>query len=232
MSRFIASPRRLVVPLVSWLLVASVAEAEPVLTFVGGVIAVPNEASTRGWSFDVVDPRGIRLTHLAMFDYRANGLVEPHEVGVWDAEGRLLAAATVPAGVAAPLDETGLFRIVAVPDVVLRPGTGYVIGAFFPEDGFDPPVYRVSNLWVTPLIQYTGGRIGGGPALAYPNVPLDSFFPDYRPSFFGPSFHAVVVPEPSALLLAAAGFGAALGTRWWRRRKQRRRWPPGGLSQG
>ena len=52
--------------------------------------------STVGWSFSVLS--SLDVDGLGFFDFESNGLLAPHQVGLWDSGGTLLASATVTSG--------------------------------------------------------------------------------------------------------------------------------------
>src|SRR5437016_5297222 len=62
----------------------------------------PSFTGTRGWVLNYTPPNSsISITELGVFDNGGDGLVNPHQVGLWLPDGTLLASATVPAGTSA-----------------------------------------------------------------------------------------------------------------------------------
>ena len=55
-----------------------------------------NGPYTLGWQFKV--NTAIDVTALGVFDSGQDGLVESHDVGIWDSTGNLLVSATVQSG--------------------------------------------------------------------------------------------------------------------------------------
>ena len=82
---------------------------------------------TDGWEFSAEKP--LTVTSLGVWDHKNDGLGTEIPVGLWDANGNLLAQATVPAGKAA--DEIDSFRYVSIEPVSLSGGQNYVIGAAY-----------------------------------------------------------------------------------------------------
>jgi hypothetical protein len=81
-------------------LTTSLASADPVLTFSGGLLVPPLDESV-GWRFDVLAP--LTVTALEYFDENGDGLHSAHAVGIWDPSGTLLVTTVIPALTAAPL---------------------------------------------------------------------------------------------------------------------------------
>src|SRR5436309_1918942 len=98
---------------VATLLVTSAAADTPAFTLGTGSGAAPRSFDgTRGWQFGVhtFGPNTIAITQLGIFDSGGDGLLNPHQIGLWRIEGggsqgalTLLASVTVPAGTGAPL---------------------------------------------------------------------------------------------------------------------------------
>ncbi len=156
-------------------------------------------ASTRGYTFDVLAEGGVTVSALSFFDENGDGLGDSHDIGIWNAAGALLASATVPSGTAAPLDETGMFRMVDIPDIVLPLGTGYRVGATFLVGSPDHQA-ETSSPTTIPEIAYIGGAFvnNGLPDLTFPST-------DFSQTLVGGNFSATV-PEPASLgLIGAVG---------------------------
>ncbi|MBC8354395.1 MAG: DUF1566 domain-containing protein [Planctomycetes bacterium] len=97
------------------------------MEFMGGSGGGLQVNATDGWEFAVKTL--VTVTSLGVWDYEADGLNSEIPVGLWDADGELLAKATVPAGTAAP--STDGFRYVAIAPITLRAGENYIIGAAY-----------------------------------------------------------------------------------------------------
>lgn len=192
---------------------ASFAQAAPLsaLTFTGQIFSTATITSTRGYSFNVGNT-GMVATHLSLWDRDGDGLDVAHEVGLWNPSGVLIASATIPAGVAAPLVDG--FRIVDIPDVALPIGDGYVVGGLFVAPTLDNLAFGLTGIVTAPGITYVDGLYinNGIASLTLPTTSLGSGFP-------GGSLlvDTIAVPEPGTLALLGAGFACLLGARCRRR---------------
>jgi hypothetical protein len=171
-----------------------------------------------GWEFTPIRP--IQITKLGYFDANFNGLITAHELGIFAVSGEtLLTSSTIEAGVDAPLEgpaiSGGGFRYVSTTPVVLMPGSNYIIAAtpvgYIDQTASFSATESGQHLETAPDIAYIQGRYNylEPPGLEFPE---DTF----GQSEFGPSFQFVVVPEPSAVVLAATGL--AFGALAFRRR--------------
>lgn len=106
-----------------------VATGTPAIVFdhVGGAGGGLKVNVTDGWEFSTEKP--LTVTSLGVWDYKNDGLGTEVPVGLWDADGNLLAQATVPAGTDA--GEIDSFRYVSIKPVTLVKGRTYVIGATY-----------------------------------------------------------------------------------------------------
>jgi hypothetical protein len=174
-----------------------------------------NQNQSVGWQFNVLT--SLTVTDLEWYDPTRNGLSTEHMVGIWDSAGALLTSALIPAGAAAGLD--GMFRFVLVTPVVLPVGNGFVVGG----ENFAANTDR--------LACGSGGSCDGllaqtlDPRLSFVNATFSLIgtgftdptnFSGAHEGFYGPSFSASAVPEPSSLLLLGS---AALGLAGVIRRK-------------
>jgi len=151
-----------------------------------------NGPFTLGWQFTVNTP--ITVTALGVFDDSQDGLVESHDVGIWNSTGALVTSGTVASGTVDPL--TDQFRYVSA-SALLTPGN-YNIGALW-VDGADPNLFPgdVTGFATIPQITFVQDAFAAGGTLANP---VNTASP--MPSYFGPNFQAgAVVPEPSTILL-------------------------------
>jgi hypothetical protein len=167
----------------------------------GGTAANANQ--TVGWQFNVLSQ--VTATGLEWYDAAGTGLNTAHLVGIWSPAGTLLTSILIPAGVAAPLD--GMFRFQSIAPINLPVGNGYVVGG---------QNFAAS----TDLLACgSGGSCDGllvqsvDPRLAFVNATFSNpggfteptFFSVAHEGFFGPSFSAAAVPEPSSMVLLAIG---------------------------
>jgi hypothetical protein len=172
---------------------------------------------TLGWEFDVTDPAGVLVTHLGIWDNGADGMIESHEIGIWDSAMTLLASGVVPAGTVAPLDVNSLFRLVDISDIVLPQGTGYVVGAFYRAGSPERRTSNVNGLTVDPRIQFTASASSPafGTGLAFPS-PFASPNPILGPSFeisAVPVQEPAPVPEPGTLFILGLGLAGLAAAR-------------------
>jgi hypothetical protein len=184
-------------------------------TFVLGTVSTNPPSSftgTRGWQFWPGSlPNGTFITQLGVFDSGGDGLVNPHQIGLWREQGDvgiLLASATVPAGTAAPL--VGGYRWVPIAPVLIPVGFSalYDVAAQYSAGDADDlvspqPDYTTFTRVISP--QLNGGKLAFGTDLPYPvgfaQPPCEGCIGE---RFWEPNFQYTVVPEPSLLLLVAA----------------------------
>lgn len=177
------------------------AQELPALTFQGEGGNGTSIDSTRGYAFDVSASGGVFVTGLTVYDQGGNGLAEAHQVGLWNSSGLLLASVTVPAGTAAPLDGSGVFREVTLSlPLFLAAGTNYAVGALFMTGSTDLQAINWTSSSTASGIQYVESRFINGPATLT--------FPTSTGAFLGlpgGSFDISAVPEPQTWILLGAG---------------------------
>lgn len=154
-----------------------------------------------GWYFDsAID---ITITSLGVFDQGSDGLLIPHDVGIFRVSDQvLLVSGTVPGGVAGTL--TSQFRYTSISPFALSAGS-YVIVMTMPGDVNDWQMILASAPTTSAPVSYVDSAFGAGSGLSYPNAPPGLF----AAGMFGPNFQFDVaeIPEPSTVLLVAAGLG-------------------------
>ncbi len=202
--------------LVAATFVAASAQADTPAFVLGSVSANPPSSftGTRGWEF--APRRDILITQLGVFDSGGDGLISPHEIGLWRRDpggftGTLLASVTVPAGTDTSL--IGGYRWVSISPVVIRFGSGfYTVGAQYSTGDADDMVtpYPAPFAPDIGLVQ-ANGKVALGSELAFPFAywggPCEGC-PAER--FFEPNFQYTVVPEPSVWFLLPPALGLLL----------------------
>lgn len=171
-----------------------------------------NPPFTLGFSFTVNSD--INVIALGFFDDSQDGLVESHDVGIWDSGGNLLASSTVASGTANPL--TNQFRYVSIAPLLLSAGQSYAIGALF-ASGNDPLIFpgAASNFATDPSITFNQNRFVTGGSLSNPTNSVGN-----DAAYFGPNMLlGSPVPEPGSMaLLTGLGVSGLLAVRRMRRR--------------
>lgn len=133
-----------------------------------------------GWRFTA--NQDIQVTALGFYDDKKNGLIENHDVGIFDLNCNLLARRTVrPTN---PL--TGFFRYRNIPPVILPAGHDYYIAAVTGKENY---AISVTDLIVPPALTFWGYAIYGNTQstsdLHCPNgsAGQQAFHGDFGPSF-------------------------------------------------
>lgn len=153
-----------------------------------------------GWKFHTT--QSLSVNALGVFDYGSDGLVQVHEVGLWDASQVLLATTTVPAGTAATLIDK--FRYSSIATVALDADRDYYIAALYRPN---PDLYigasSGTSISTAPGVEWVSHARTISNSLAFPGTVHSGFSPGY----FGPNFllSPVAVPEPATWTLLATG---------------------------
>ena len=187
--------------LLGWAL-SYAAQAVPVVTLndlVGDATSIPN--FVHGWQFTTNSD--ISVTALGFFDEAQDGLVDAHDVGIFSAAGTLLASATVPSGLAAPL--INQFRYVAIAPLLLASGQTFRIGAIYNTGSDRLIAFNPTGLAIDPAITKSPLRFFVNSAtLADPSGSAAGN------GSFGPNFDFVLAatgaPEINGLSSVALGF--------------------------
>jgi hypothetical protein len=134
-----------------------------------------------GWQFTANNADTI--THVGVWDLQSDGLGGAHEVGIWNSGQVLLASATVPSGITAPLTDD--FRYVAITPVAISAGQTYYIGGLYPTPLTDWVVSGGSATTFNdhPSINWIKEKRKLSSTLVFPSDDAGSF-----PGAFGPNF--------------------------------------------
>lgn len=157
--------------------------------------------STYGWRF-AVGETPLEVTHLGYFDTALDGLIDSHQVGIWDSAGTLVTQGTVPSGTAGAL--VGAYRFTLATPATLDANTTYFIGAHSPQPNdltiaSGPPQIYANE------ISYHTATYSPVSGFSSPNIAYGGSH-----GVFGGNFQFTPVPEPHhyALLtgVGLAGF--------------------------
>jgi hypothetical protein len=192
------------------------AAADPVeaVTFSTATPYVTTGPFSAGFVFSVTVP--IQVTDLGAFDLDGDGLLNTHEVGIYDNNTTdLLASVTVTS--ADPLIDG--FRYAPITPMTLDPSSTYIVAAG-DYDGMNEDsavLVLPADLTVAPGILYYQGAVSQVNAgLHYPTL---GFQPDL--AAFGGSFRYTVAPEPTELELAGTSLLGLLALAWCGRSRTR-----------
>jgi hypothetical protein len=190
----------------------SPAVAEPAVSIsnANSGFLLSNPPFTLGWAFR--PSASIEVTALGIFDdERSAGLLEAHEIGLWNESGDLLAQVTVPAGsVGALVDQ---FRYVQIAGTSLLAGMTYTVGALYTSDS-DGVIFpgEAADFATAAEVAFIENRFAFSPVLANPSGTAGT-----DPGYFGPNFlfeaTAIPVPEPNVLMLTLFALAAVVMVR-------------------
>jgi PEP-CTERM motif len=170
-------------------------------------------ARTEGWQFTT--SQAINVTALGFWDAGGDGLINAHDIGIFNTSSTLLVSGTVPLGTMAPL-ATDDFRYVTLSSsFLLEPGT-YSIGAtYFAGAVASDHAAKLVGPVAAPGITYEGSYFAVGEGLTDPKTPSANVDGIFGPNF---QFTGTSVPEPSSLVLGGIAALMGLGLAWRRRR--------------
>ncbi len=185
----------------------------------------PSFTGTKGWAFDNTSPSSpgnyVAITQLGVFDSLGDGLANAHAIGIWSANGTLLASTTIPAGTAASLVDGYRYMPISPVLIPARNSTNYstaitlIAAAYLTGDaddlvtpngvygvGFTAPVFPTSYDSSQSL-----GFYGLGSGLPFPGQHFPPPEGEGNPPFLEVNFqfNIIQVPEPSVSVLLAPG---------------------------
>ena len=154
--------------------------------------------SMAGWRFDTI--QSIQINALGVYDSTGTGLIDSHQVGIWDSGGNLLAEATIPSGSGATLIDN--FRYVPISTLNLAAGQIFTVAAFYgPPD--DAIISAFANITTDPRISYVDCATSLTTQFSDPiNFNTLNLAGDFGPNF---TMTAAAAPEPTTWLLLGIG---------------------------
>jgi hypothetical protein len=151
-----------------------------------------------GWQFETV--QSVTVTALGVYDSTGTGLIDSHQVGIWDSGGNLLMFATVPAGTAGTLQNN--FWYTPIPIFGLPAGETFTIAAFYgaPDDAI---VSAFANVTTDSRISYVDRATSLTTQFSEP-INFNNTNPagDFGPNF---TIAGTATPEPATFLLLGLG---------------------------
>ncbi len=175
-------------------------------------------SGTKGWAFLNYSLNNyMAVTQLGVFDSGGDGLANSHTIGIWAANGTLLASTTIPAGTVAPLVDG--YRYMPITPVLISPGAYPIASPFKALVAAEYAAGDADDL-VTPQINGYDGQVfptsyDGSPAQGFYGLGTGLPFPGQHfvqsegngssPPFWEVNFQFQVVPEPSVSLLLVPG---------------------------
>jgi hypothetical protein len=173
-------------------------------------VVPPGGGETFGWTF-TVGSTNLQVSGLGVWDNNQDGLLVPHQVGIWGSAG-LVSSVTVEAGTAAPL--VGEYRVESLPaPVILTSGSTYTIGAFYQNDDAYHGVTSTGPV-IAPEISGVEARYEVSGSMVQPTETLAPGNPPY----VGPNFEFTPIPEPETWTLVLAGIAVFMGRTWVKRK--------------
>jgi hypothetical protein len=169
----------------------------PGLSYSGGAQNLANPPYNLGYEFTTNS--SVRVVALGIYQAcgDCSGLIDSHDVSLWDSSGNLLASTTInpPSGTV----QVAGFDYNTISQVVLAANSTYYIGAEY-DTGSDPVLFPgyggvFSTLSSINYVQSTYGN-----ANAFPNNQFGTN------GFFGPNL-GIAVPEPATWAMMFVGFG-------------------------
>jgi len=179
---------------------------DPAVSFTGVTTNFTNGSWSLGWEFST--NTAINVSALGFYDATLSGgsvglgnCSGCGEVGIYDSTGTLLVSGLVSTSGT----QVGDFFYVSVPTTLLGAGQNYYVAA---ETGNADYTWNPTGFGVDSNINYLNGAYIFSSTLAFPSA-LDTSVTGYFGANFQETAAVVATPEPSSLLLLAAGWLAA-----------------------
>jgi hypothetical protein len=150
-----------------------------------------------GWEFALSSP--VTVTSLGFYDYDDDGLMNDHDVSIWDSSANVVVSASVTNS---GLSDAG-YVWESVTPVTLSAGTYRIGAAIYGDDYYYSGASSV--ITETPVTYFGGVYAVGG-----------FYYPENLSSNngrFGPNFTITAVPEPGTMLLLATGVAGLMALR-------------------
>ena len=187
------------------------------MDFTGGNLGQSNGNITWGWAFTISS--SVTVTDLGVYDEANNGLINSHQVGLWDSGGTLLASTTMASGLSgtAVISTSGFgsLRFNTISSLGIGAGS-YVVGALYKDADADLLRFAATTVTMPPPFTFNQGRSAPG-GFVFPSLT------SANNGFFGPNlrFTTGTVPEPG-VVVSLLGAGTLSSLLLVRRRHTRR----------
>lgn len=184
---------------------ASAVHAQKALDITGGQ-AFANTGFNLGWSFSVTSS-SVSVDGLGIWDESSNGLLNNHEVGIWNSSGTLLTSTTVTnanSTASSSALPAGQWLFTDITPISLQVGT-YTIGALYSTTGTEDSWRESTSNTTAAGIDYGDRLFDLGNTFARPTLSGSG-----TSGYIGPNFRiasAVAVPEANTFTLALPALG-------------------------
>jgi len=193
------------------LLVAALASAVPSVSFaaVAASFSLPQTPCCAGLvngvdGFDFTPRTDIIVTALGWYDHGADGLNNPHPVGIYLTATQQLVAPAATVTTQSPLDTATSFRFEPIAPLTLSANVTYTIVGYGAGPNWDLYVTNpAGGVAFDPSITYNRWRTAAASGLQFPTTAGQNGV--VQQLFFAANFQLTPVPEPSSLLLLGSG---------------------------